>query len=89
VKHFVTENYQRAREILAEHKDRLVQLADALLTHEVLDASQVRRLAAGLPLDEPATAAARVAVADSDEVRQRPKERTPIVPALAKPVTQE
>ena len=28
-------------------------MADALLAREVLDAEQVRRLAAGLPLDEP------------------------------------
>ena len=28
-------------------------MADALLAREVLDAEQVKRLAAGLPLDEP------------------------------------
>jgi cell division protease FtsH len=89
VKYFVTENYQRARDVLTEHKERLVQIAEALLTHEVLDATQVRRLAAGLPLEEPPVAAARVPVADSDEIRPRQKERTPIVPALGKPVTQE
>jgi cell division protease FtsH len=89
VKHFVTENYHRARQLLSEHKDRLVQIAEALLTHEVLDATQVKRLAAGLPLEEPAPVAARVPVADSDEVRPRQKERPPIVPALGKPVPQE
>ena len=62
-------------------------MADALLAREVLDAEQVRRLAAGLELDEhvPATPVA----AASDEDRPRVKERTPIVPAMNKPITQE
>jgi cell division protease FtsH len=89
VKRFVTDNYQRAHELLSAHKDKLVKIADALLAREVLDAEQVRRLASGLPIDEPQQAAARVAVADEDEARPRPKERTPIVPSLNKPITQE
>ena len=90
VKRFVTDNYQRSRAILADNKQTLVQIADALLAREVLDAEQVRRLAAGIPLDElqPAVAA-RPAVADEDEARPRPKERTPLVPALNKPLPQE
>jgi hypothetical protein len=55
----------------------------------VLDAEQVKRLAKGLPLDEPQQVAARTAVADEDEARPRPKERTPLVPALNKPLPQE
>src|SRR6267142_1170624 len=51
VKRFVTDNYQRAHMVLVEHKDTLVKMADALLAREVLDADQVKRLAAGLPLD--------------------------------------
>ena len=57
-------------------------MADALLAREVLDADQVRRLAAGLPLDEPQPVAARTVV-DEDEPRARPKERAPIVPVAA------
>jgi len=87
VKRFVTHNYERAHAILSEHKDVLLKMADALLAREVLDAEQVRRLAAGLELDEhvPATPVA----AASDEERPRVKERTPIVPAMNKPITQE
>ena len=55
VKRFVTDNYQRAHRLLTESKETLVKMADALLAREVLDADQVRRLAAGLPLDEPQT----------------------------------
>jgi cell division protease FtsH len=89
VKRFVTDNYQRSHRILSENKDTLVKIADALLAREVLDADQVRRLAAGLPLDEPQPVAARTTVADEDEARPRQKERAPIVPALNKPLPQE
>ena len=89
VKRFVTDNYQRAHDLLTAHKDTLVKIAEALLAREVLDAEQVRRLASGLPLDEPLQAAARVAVADEDEARPRQKERERIVPSLNKPIPQE
>jgi cell division protease FtsH len=89
VKRFVTDNYQRAHTVLVEHKDTVVKLAEALLSREVLDADQVRRLAAGLSLDDPRPVAARPAVADEDEARPRQKERAPIVPALNKPIGQE
>ena len=89
VKRFVTDNYKRSHGLLSAHKEVLLKMADALLAREVLDADQVKRLAAGLPLLEPQPAAARAAVAEEDEPRQRPKERAPIVPALNKPLPQE
>ena len=89
VKKFVTDNYQRATQLLTAHKDTLVKIADALLAREVLDAEQVKRLASGLPLEEPQTVAARTVVPDEDEARPRQKERAPIVPALNKPLPQE
>jgi cell division protease FtsH len=88
VKFFVTSNYDKARKLLTEHKDALIAMADALLAHESLDAEQVRRLAAGQPLDAPKPAAARSTVADEEPTRAR-KERAPIVPIINKPVTQE
>jgi cell division protease FtsH len=89
VKRFVTDNYHRSHVILSENKETLVKIADALLAREVLDAEQVRRLAAGLPLDDPRPAAARPTVAEEDEARPRQKERTPMVPAIGKPLPQE
>jgi cell division protease FtsH len=90
VKHFVTHNYQRSHVLLSAHKDTLVKIADALLAREVLDAEQVKRLAAGLPLDEPQPLSTRPAASgDEDEARPRQKERAPIVPALNKPIPQE
>ncbi|MGH9143882.1 MAG: ATP-dependent zinc metalloprotease FtsH, partial [Vicinamibacterales bacterium] len=88
VKRFVTDNYQRAHHLLSAAKDTLVKMADALLAREVLDADQVRRLASGLPLDDPQPVMARTTV-EEDEPRARPKERAPIVPALNKPLPQE
>jgi cell division protease FtsH len=88
VKRFVTDNYQRAHRLLSDSKETLVKMADALLAREVLDAEQVRRLAAGLPLDDPQPVAARPMATEEDEPRPR-KERAPIVPALNKPIPQE
>jgi cell division protease FtsH len=89
VKRFVTDNYQRAHHLLTANKDTLVKIAEALLAREVLDAEQVNRLAAGLALDEPQAVAARAPVAEEDDTRPRQKERSPIVPALNKPLPQE
>ena len=87
MKRFVTHNYERAHAILSEHKDVLLKMADALLSREVLDAEQVRRLAAGLELDEQVSPVPVAAASDED--RPRVKERAPIVPAMNKPITQE
>jgi cell division protease FtsH len=90
VRRFVTNNYERAQGLLSQNKETLVKIADALLAREVLDAEQVMRLAAGLPLEEPQPLTARPPVAsDEDEARPRQKERAPIVPALNKPIPQE
>jgi cell division protease FtsH len=88
VRKFVTSNYERSHKPLSEHKEKLVVMADALLAREVLDADQVRRIVAGLPIDDPQPAAPRPNVADEEGARPR-KERTPLVPSLNKPITQE
>jgi cell division protease FtsH len=89
VKRFVTDNYQRAHQLLTEHRITLVKIAEALLTREVLDADQVKRLAAGFPLDESQPVAPGPPIAEDGDARPRPKERAPIVPALSKPLPQE
>jgi cell division protease FtsH len=91
VKRFVTDNYVRAQAILSDHKQRLLDMADALLARETLDAAQVRRIADGLPLDDPAP---KAATPDSESERDaRPAKERPapgIVPSLPpRPVTQE
>jgi cell division protease FtsH len=88
VKRFVTENYQRSHRLLLDKKETLVKIAEALLAREVLDADQVRTLAAGQLLAEIQPVAARVVV-EEDESRPRVKERSPMVPSLNKPLPQE
>ena len=94
IKRIVTDNYDRARSVLKVHQAALNSMAEELLIREVLDGEQVRRMAAGLPLDElPVTAAAAAAAPSDDAVREaKAKERHPIMspmPPLNKPLPQE
>ena len=94
VKKIVTDNYQRAHEVLVANKATLARVAEELLSHEVLDADQVRRIAAGLPIDTPRASAPSVPApaAEEDESRRRQKDRlsiAPPLPPLKKPLPQE
>jgi cell division protease FtsH len=92
VKRFVTENYERARKILSEHQVSLEKIAAELLVREVLDGEQVRRIVAGLPLEEPkstAPATPTAPVTHDEEAGRRQKERPSIVPPLPDPLPQE
>ncbi len=51
VKRIVTEQYERAGRILSEKRAVLVNVAEALLEHEVLDAGQLKQLMAGERLE--------------------------------------
>jgi cell division protease FtsH len=88
VKRFVTEAFNRANEILLQHKPRLTEMADALLQRETLDAEQVRRIVAGEALDEPVPAAPTTP--QVAPTAPKAKERQAIVPPIPpRPVTQE
>jgi cell division protease FtsH len=92
VKRFVTDNYTRAQNLLTQHKQKLLDMADALLARETLDADQVRRLSAGQPIDEPAPTPASNVPPTQTDVRGRAKERPApsIVPPIPpRPLTQE
>jgi cell division protease FtsH len=92
VKRLVTLNYTRAEEVLKTHKDELVMIGDALLTHEVLDAEQVRRLASGQPLaDVELPQASTPPTTDEngspEQAQERPRRVSPM--PLKKPLPQE
>ena len=91
VKRFVTDNYTKAQQILSDHKKHLVELADALLQRETLDAEQVKRIAAGLPLED--TAPPTPQQQAPPRVPAQPAKERPsasILPPLPpKPLTQE
>jgi cell division protease FtsH len=91
VKAIVTSNYERAHATLAENRQGLVRIADALLLHEVLDGEQVKRLAAGEAIADVVSRPPAQTAAD-DEARGRQRDRGAIVPPLQpiqKPLPQE
>jgi cell division protease FtsH len=89
IKAIISANYDKAKALLIDQKTALLQIADALLAREVLDAEQVRRIAAGEPLEDFVPAAS----ANPEDGSRRPvKERPSMVPPLQplnKPLTQE
>jgi cell division protease FtsH len=91
IKRFVTTNYERAKEVLQDHRVALDKIAEELLIREVLDAEQVRRIVAGEPL-EAYKPPVPVPTAAQEDARRAAKDRPSIVqpiPPLNKPLTQE
>ena len=91
VKRIVTDNYTRAQKALTEHKKQMLDMADALLARETLDADQVRRISAG-PAARGADTGDRHASPLPPREAKPAKERpaASIVPPLPpRPVTQE
>jgi cell division protease FtsH len=79
VKQIVTAQYQRARNIIEENRDTMIRLSECLLERETLDAVEIRRIVAGLPLDE------QQPVADSGSNDDRPQLKEPAAKPL-KPI---
>src|SRR5262245_28503997 len=52
VKKIVTAQYERAKAIIEENRDTMIRLAECLLEREPLDGVEIRRIVAGLPLEE-------------------------------------
>ncbi|CAN5700299.1 ATP-dependent zinc metalloprotease FtsH [soil metagenome] len=89
IRRIISSNYEKAKALLTERKQTLLQIADALLAREVLDAEEVRRIAAGEPLEEYVPPMSR---APEDGPKRPAKERPSMVspmPPLNKPLTQE
>ena len=90
VKRIVTENYARAQEALVTHKEHLLQMADALLERETLDAEEIRRILAGEALEERTPPPSAPVAVPPREVRAAKERPAGIVPPLPpRPVTQE
>jgi len=84
VKKIVTAQYERAKVIIQENRDTMVRLAECLLERETLDGVEIRRIVAGLTLDD----AQPVTDAGGDEDRPQLKEPSakPLKPILP-PIT--
>jgi cell division protease FtsH len=84
VKKIVTAQFERAKAIIEENRDTMIRLAECLLERESLDGVEIRRIVAGLPLDDNSP----VSTSGSDEDRPQLKEPTakPLKPILP-PIT--
>ena len=87
VQKIVSNQYTRCTALLTENKQKLTDIADALLAREVLDADQVRRIVNGHPLDD-APPAEVPAVDAAPAQKERPSLVSPMQP-IQKPLTQE
>jgi cell division protease FtsH len=52
VKKIIAKQYEFAKQIISENGDAMLRLAEALIERETLDGVQIRRVVAGLPLDD-------------------------------------
>ena len=57
VKKIISAQYDRAKRIIEENRETMIRLSETLLEHESLDGVQIRRVVAGLPIDEDQTPA--------------------------------
>jgi cell division protease FtsH len=78
VKKIVTAQYERAKAIIEENRDTMIRLAECLLERESLDGVEIRRIVAGLPLNENPPV-------DSGNDQDRPQLKEPTVKPL-KPI---
>src|SRR5262245_23365161 len=84
IRRIVTQQYNRAMEILTNHRKELEQIAESLLEYETLDGDDIDTLLRGAQLDRPVSAAAKKrqdAAADKDEAERK---RPSILPPLGK-----
>ena len=87
VKQIVSEQYARARQIIEENRDVMVRLSETLLERETLDGVQIRRIVAGLSVDDDQPPASK-----DDQERPQLKEPStsplkPILPPITGPAT--
>ncbi|HEX8355201.1 MAG TPA: ATP-dependent zinc metalloprotease FtsH [Pyrinomonadaceae bacterium] len=84
VKKLVGDQYERARNIIEENRDTMIRLAETLLDRETLDAVQIRRIIAGLPLDDDDSSSSHKD--DSDRPQLKEPAASPLKPILP-PIT--
>jgi cell division protease FtsH len=80
VRKIVTEQYERARKILEDNRDTMIRLAEALLEHESLDGVQIRRVVAGLTIEDGESSATSSEQPQVNEPNARPLK--PILPPI-------
>lgn len=81
VKRIVMEQYERARQIILDNRDAMERLAQELLSRETLDSVQIRRVVAGLPLDDDRPSPASRPESD------KPADKEPVLKPILPPIT--
>jgi len=81
VKRIVMEQYERARQIIIEHRDALDRLAQELLSRETLDSVQIRRIVAGLSLDDEGPSPR------TEPETGKPADKEPVLKPILPPIT--
>jgi cell division protease FtsH len=81
VKRIVMEQYERARQIIIEHRDALDRLAQELLSRETLDSVQIRRIVAGLSLDDDGPSPR------TEPETGKPADKEPVLKPILPPIT--
>ena len=91
VKRIISEQYDRARKILSENKEAMDNLTKALLEHETLDSVQIRRIVAGLPLNEETSEVKNndngTPQIAEEETSKNPFKKSGILPPITPPAT--
>ncbi len=86
VSRIISEQYERAKVILSENKQAMEDLTQALLERETLDSVQIRRITAGLPLDDVAEAVDSkndgTPQKAEDETLKNPFKKNPMMPPI-------
>jgi cell division protease FtsH len=82
VRKIVTEQYERARKILEENRDTMIRLAETLLEHESLDGVQIRRIVAGLSLDDSEASTTSAGNDEQPQVMEPARPLKPILPPI-------
>jgi cell division protease FtsH len=85
IRRIVVQQYERATQILKEHRKELEQISEALLEYETLDGNDIDTLLRGGKLERPVSATAKkrqeaAAEKDKEEAHKRPSILPPLSP---------
>jgi len=84
VKKIIANQYDVARNVITQNNEAMVRLAEALLERETLDGVQIRRVVAGLPLDDDGTSPSSDDDGSKTSTEEKSKNpfKSPIIPPI-------
>ncbi|CAN5214847.1 ATP-dependent zinc metalloprotease FtsH [soil metagenome] len=82
VKKIIALQYENARIIITENNDAMIRLSAELIKRETLDGVQIRRIVAGLPLDEDESSPSPNDDGNATEEKAKTRFKKPILPPI-------